>query len=228
MPRLCTALVTVAALAAHAISAEPPSQGSGSAEQGTYLGVLFSTIPPVVYAQVPGLQRENGVLVNFVLPDSPAAQAGLQRYDILLQYDDTQIKDCDHFAELIRSDSPKRSVKLTFLRGGKEQTVQATLVLGPALKVTQTNKDPDVPKGTGKPAPGGVSVSVKPLESGLVTVLIEYLDEKSELHSVTCKRKTLKEVDAEIVKLPTKIQPLAKSAWNQVREKLEQKNDERK
>jgi membrane-associated protease RseP (regulator of RpoE activity) len=225
----------LAVLAPSVAQAQPTtSQGSGDTEKGTYLGVLFSAVPQPLYAQVPTLRRDYGVVVNFVLPDSPAAKAGLQRYDILLEYDNTPIKDCDQFAELIRADKPDRSIKLSYLRGGKEQSTQAKLELGPALKVTEkTNRDPDktydVPKGVGKPAPGGVTVSVKPLDGGLVTVLVEYLDDKSgELHSIPLQRKTLTEVDDEIVKLPTRIQPLAKSAWKQVREKLEQKSEDKK
>src|SRR5205085_12091258 len=127
---------------------------------------------------------------------------------------------------------PDRTVRLTCLRGGKEQTGQERLELGPALRVTNssdTARNGDVPKGTGKPAPGGVSVSVKPLEGGLVTVLVEYVDDKTgELCSIPLQRKTLKEIDAEIVKLPNRIQPLAQSAWTQVRERLEPKNDDKK
>jgi membrane-associated protease RseP (regulator of RpoE activity) len=214
-----------------AIAAEPPSQGSSDGEKGTYLGVLFSAVPQPVYAQVPDSFRDRGILVNFVLPDSPAAKAGLKRYDILLRYDDNELKDCDQFADLIRNDSPGRGVKLTFLRGGAEHTVQAKLDLGPALKVAQAGSGDktEVPKGTGKPPPGGVSLSVKPLEGGLWNVLVEYRDEKSgELRSIPIERKTLKEVDEEIVKLPTSIQSLTKSAWSRARERLEGKNDDKK
>jgi hypothetical protein len=171
--------------------------------------------------------------VNFVLADSPASKAGIQRYDILLQYDDVQIKDCDHFAELISNDSPNRTVRLKLVRAGKEENVEAKLQKGPALRVAQNTKSPDkngdVPKGRGKPVPGGVILSVKPLEGGLVSVLLEYLDEKNgELRSVPLSRKTLNEVDAEIVKLPVSIKPSAESAWAQARERLEQKNDDKK
>jgi len=226
---LPTLLATLAA--APFVHADPPGTSSRDAEpKGTYLGVLFSSIPQPMYAQVPALPADQGVLVNFILPNSPAAKAGLKQYDILLSYNDTAIKDCDHFAKLISEDEPDRAVKLTFVRGGEKQTVEAKLELGPALKVTQA-KDPnsDVPKGKGKPAPGGVSLSVEPLEGGLVTVLVEYLDDKSGvLQSIPMKRKTLKQVDDEIDNLPLKILPLAQSAWKKVRGRLEQKNDDKK
>jgi serine protease Do len=75
------------------------SQRDGSADasaddKGTYLGVLFAPVPDVVYDQLPQLERQRGVVVSFVLPDSPAAKAGLRRNDILLQYDDHKVRDC--------------------------------------------------------------------------------------------------------------------------------------
>src|SRR5437868_7858116 len=133
MLRWFSILVLLTAVAVRPAQAQSSSKGSGEGDKGTYLGVLFSAVPQAVYAQVPVLPHDNGVLVNFVLPGSPAAVAGLQRYDVLLQYDSTQIKDCDHFAELIRNDNPDHTLKLTYLRGGNEQTAQASLDLGPAL-----------------------------------------------------------------------------------------------
>ena len=76
--------------------------------EGTYLGVLFASVPDVVYDQVPQLDRNRGVVVSYVIPDSPAAKAGLRRNDILLQYDDHKLRDCEQLAHLIRDDKPER------------------------------------------------------------------------------------------------------------------------
>src|SRR5262249_59191177 len=67
-------------------------------EKGTYLGVLISPVPEVLYDQLPQLPPGQGVVVTHVLPDSPAAQAMLRRHDILLAYADEKIRDCEHFA----------------------------------------------------------------------------------------------------------------------------------
>ena len=54
--------------------------------------------------------------------DSPAAAAMLRRHDILLTYADEKIRDCEHFARLIRADKPEHKVKLTLLRSGQKMT----------------------------------------------------------------------------------------------------------
>jgi hypothetical protein len=227
--RLSTLLALFAAFSALRAQSQTPNQPAAE-EKGTYLGVLFSAVPEVLYSQLPALPHGNGVVANFILPESPAAQAGLQRHDILLQYDDVRIKDCEHFANLIRNDAPTHTVKLVFLRAGKEQTAKATLVLGPALKVAQNSRMPDkiseIPRATGKSAPGGVSVSVKPLDSGRVSVVVEFVDDGTgELRSIPWQRKTLEEVDLEIGKLPERVKPLALSAWTKVRDRLQQKDE---
>src|SRR5262245_12381427 len=91
--------------------AQPPAE-----EKGTYLGILCAQVPEVVYDQVPQLPREHGVVVSHVLPDSPAAKAGLRRNDILLKYGDEAVRDCEQVARLIRDDKPERKVRLTYLR----------------------------------------------------------------------------------------------------------------
>src|SRR5437762_7922457 len=94
-------------------AAQPPAE-----ERGTYLGVLFAPVPDIVYDQLPQLPRERGAVVSHLLPDSPAVKAGLRRNDILLQYGDEKVRDCEHVARLIRDDRPDHKVHLTYLRGG--------------------------------------------------------------------------------------------------------------
>ncbi len=94
-------------------------QIDSSKDKGTYLGVLFSPVPEVLYDQVPDLPRGQGVVVTHILPDSPAAKSKLNRHDIILQYDEDKVRDCEHFARLIQADKPERKVKLLVLRGGK-------------------------------------------------------------------------------------------------------------
>jgi len=99
--------------------AQNPDNTAGGEEKGTYLGVLISPVPEVLYDQLPQLPLGQGVVVTHVLPDSPAAQAMLRRHDILLIYNDEKIRDSEHFARLIRADKPDRTVKLTLLRTGQ-------------------------------------------------------------------------------------------------------------
>lgn len=193
----------------------PPAE-----EKGTYLGVLFAPVPDVLYDQLPQLPRDRGVVVSHVLPESPAAKAGLRRNDILLQYDDEKVRDCEHFARLIRDDKQDRKVRLTYLRGGKEATAEATLALGPVLRIAQkgagTNSD-DQPRGTAKSANHGtVSIAATPLGGNTMKVTVEYY-EGGRILSVPCSG-TPEEIDAQVLKLPTQVQGLVKIALRRLRE----------
>jgi hypothetical protein len=204
------------------------SQKEGTArpqteDRGTYLGVLFAPVPEVVYDQLPQLPREQGVVVSHVLPDSPAAKAGLRRNDILLLYGDEKVRDCEQFARLIRDDKPERKVRLTYLRGGKEATADATLALGPVLRIAQkgagSNSD-DQPRGTAKAAadPAAVNIAATPLGGNSMKVTIEYYDGNTgRIRSFPCSG-TPEEIDSQILKLPGDVQKLVKVALRRLRE----------
>ena len=85
-----------------------------------------------------GDDGDRGALVSGVLPDSPAARAGLKPGDILVAYDGkpVQIRYADQLPELNRRmlETPiGGGVELVFLRDGEERKVKATTeARGPA------------------------------------------------------------------------------------------------
>ena len=191
-------------------------------EKGTYLGVLFGDVPDVLYDQLPDLPRGQGVVVTHVLPDSPAAQAKLLRNDIVLEYNKEKVQDKEHFARLIRADKPEHKVELLILRGGKRLTVEATLTLGPILRIGKLTPpvsmkvaDDKSPKGALKPVgPGTVNVTALPLGEGKIKVTIEYYDE-GRLRCATCSGNE-KEVESTVKDLPERVQPLARIAMKRI------------
>jgi hypothetical protein len=213
---LCAALVLPASARAQ--------KGEQAEEKGTYLGVLFSPVPEVLYDQIPDLPRGQGVVVTLVLPDSPAAKSKVNRHDIILEYDSTKINDCEHFARLIHADKPDRSVKLLLLRGGKQMTTEVTLTTGPVLRIAKSNTtgtskttDDSTPKGTAKPTgPGSVSVTALPLGENKIKLTIEYYEE-GRLRTASCSGNP-EAIESEIEKLPNRVQTLAKSALNRIRD----------
>jgi hypothetical protein len=203
--------------------APPATEPPMTEEKGTYLGVLFGPLSEVLYDQFPQVPRNRCVLVTHVLPDSPAAQADLRRNDVLLQYGDEKIRDCEHFARLIQADKPNNKVKLQILRDGKESTVEATLGLGPILKIAQharntAHEAPD-PKAVAKPnGPAPVSVTAVPLAGDKMRVTIEYYQEGTgRLRTVTCEGGN-SDIDAEITKLPERERNLARVALQRIRD----------
>ena len=222
------ALVAALLLLLPATRAQPSDSDE---EKGTYLGVLISPVPEVLYDQVPDLPRNQGVMVTHVLPESPAAQAGLRRHDVLLEYNDDKIRDCEHFARLIRADRADNKVKLGLVRAGRKETVEVTLALGPVLKIVQTNRAAsrdvaEVPRGTAKlGGPPSVSVAATPLEGGKLRVTIEYYqDGTGRLRTVTCEG-TPADIAAEVQKLPARVKGLADVALDRIRARVYQENE---
>ena len=85
-----------------------------------YIGVSTAAVPPAISAQL-GLPEGFGLLVEAVMPDSPAKAAGLQQYDVLKQFNDQQLAEPGQLAALVRAAGKGSEVTLTLLRKGAEQ-----------------------------------------------------------------------------------------------------------
>ncbi|MER3457600.1 MAG: hypothetical protein C4309_02165, partial [Chloroflexota bacterium] len=62
-----------------------------------------------------------------IAADSPAAQAGLQRGDILLKINDTAVNSYKDLVNALANLTAGDQVTLTITRGGVERTLTATL-----------------------------------------------------------------------------------------------------
>lgn len=87
---------------------------------------MTSPVPPAVSAQL-GLPEDFGLLVQEVLPDSPAAKAGVEKHDILKLYNDQQLVDPNQLATLVRATGKDASASLTVIRKGQEQKLNVTI-----------------------------------------------------------------------------------------------------
>lgn len=92
----------------------------------TFLGVETSDVPSVVAEQL-GLAKGFGLVVDYVVPDGPAAAAGVQQNDILKMLNDQILTEPDQLGKLIRSMTEGTSVTLTVLRKGAETRLTAKL-----------------------------------------------------------------------------------------------------
>jgi len=90
------------------------------------LGIAIRKITSDVAAQL-HVQEGKGVLVAQVQPGSPAAKAGLKEGDIILAFNGVEVNDPNTFRNRVASTPPGTTVRLTILRNGRQQEVQATL-----------------------------------------------------------------------------------------------------
>ena len=91
-----------------------------------YLGVTLQELTPAM-ARGLGIPEARGVLVADVVPDSPAARAGLQRGDVITAVDGKPVTDAGHLRNLIAGLAPDTKVKLTALRKGREEVVDVAI-----------------------------------------------------------------------------------------------------
>jgi len=97
-----------------------------------FLGVRYVTINEAVQ-NANNLSREQGALLvadgatPAVLPNSPADNAGLSSGDIVLKINDTNITKKNPLAEVVEQFEVGKTVTLTYVRDGEEQTTQVTL-----------------------------------------------------------------------------------------------------
>jgi hypothetical protein len=129
-----------------------------SQERRPYLGVALEQVPEAFASQLPDLiKKEQGLLVTEVEEGSPADQAGLQRHDILVTYDDQRLCCVEQLGRLLFSDEPGREVKLGIVR--EAELMSRMLTLGdesiPEEPMFEENfEDPQMdydPQGTSSP-----------------------------------------------------------------------------
>lgn len=92
----------------------------------SYLGVGLQDIN-ADRAKALKLPEEAGVEITLVVPNSPAAAAGIKAGDVVTRYDDQRVEGRDQFQRMVHETPPGREVKLQVYRDGMPQTVTARI-----------------------------------------------------------------------------------------------------
>ncbi len=93
---------------------------SGKVVRG-WLGVLVQQITPEI-AEGLKLPESKGALVSDVTPGGPAAKAGIQRQDIITEFNGQTIDEMQELPKLVAVTPPGTEVQLKYIRNGKEKT----------------------------------------------------------------------------------------------------------
>jgi len=105
----------------------PPPPGQPTKQQPVaYIGVLTRDVTPELRSQF-SLPEGFGLMVEEIMPGSPAEQAGLKVHDILLKLDDQQLITMEQLMALVRARKKGEVVQLTRISGGKESQLPVTL-----------------------------------------------------------------------------------------------------
>lgn len=108
-------------------AAEPAQASPGrTATPVPYIGVMTRDVPQEVRTQF-ALPPGFGIVVDGVMPDSPALQAGIKEHDVLVKLDDQQLVSMEQLMILVRAKKKGDVVSLTVISGGQEKRVPVTI-----------------------------------------------------------------------------------------------------
>ena len=108
-----------------AIRVSDQLRATGKVSRGR-IGVQIGPVDKEVAESI-GLGSATGALVSAVEPDSPAAKAGLQAGDVIVQFNGTKIDKVSDLPRLVGNTKPGSKASLTIFRRGKQQQLSITV-----------------------------------------------------------------------------------------------------
>ena len=117
---------------------------AGGIERG-FLGIMFQSVDRDL-AEHFGVADATGVLINHVVPESPADRSGLETGDIITRFDGRDVEaeeqeDLGSFQRLVARVPPGSEVSVDYLRSGEAR--QTTLVIGDQPKLEGAEEESD-------------------------------------------------------------------------------------
>ncbi|HKM83509.1 MAG TPA: PDZ domain-containing protein [Candidatus Acidoferrum sp.] len=93
---------------------------------GSWLGVGVAEVTPEKVKEL-RLPAERGALLGKIVPDSPAARAGLKENDVITEINGQRVEGSEQFRRMIREIPAGRTAQLSVWRDGRQQIITVTL-----------------------------------------------------------------------------------------------------
>lgn len=91
-----------------------------------YIGIQMTDVPEE-YVEDLGLESSKGAFVADVMFRSPAHEAGLQKYDVIVRMDGKDIHTSSDVQKIVRSKKPGESLAVDVIRNGRPVTLTVTV-----------------------------------------------------------------------------------------------------
>lgn len=122
------------AIEAPADDAPPPPPAAGEAPPAkapaageiAYIGVVSSAVPGMLADHL-GLQPGQGIVVRAVMPDGPAAKAGLAENDVITKFAGNAVGTPEDLTREVRACKPGDAIKIDVIQKGKAAVLDLTL-----------------------------------------------------------------------------------------------------
>jgi serine protease Do len=124
------------------------------------IGVSFNPTTPAM-ARVYGA-KNGGVTISDVMPDLPAAKAGLQTGDTITAINGKPVKNGDDLVTIISAVKPGNKVDVTYLRNGQQKETSVSIVDRTKLSEDRTEEAGDA-SDSREPVPAKLGVTVHSL-----------------------------------------------------------------
>ncbi len=139
-------------------------QAHGRVARG-WLGVQIQSVTPEVAASL-GINEPKGAIVAGVVPDSPAAKAGLRQGDVILAINGKEVQDSQDLTRRVATLAAGKTATLTAVREGASRTISVTIGQRKEDQVASAGE----PQGTPSSAAGATGSA---MGMGLATVTPE-------------------------------------------------------
>ncbi len=126
-----------------------------------WLGVLIKPLTPEL-AKSSGTKDTKGLVISDVLADSPAAKAGLQPGDILLEFDGKKVEAPADLQRAVGFTTPGATAKMKVLRDKGERTVELT--------IGEASDEREITSRPGQRGPSSLGMEVRPAWEAFLAV----------------------------------------------------------
>jgi Do/DeqQ family serine protease len=102
-----------------------------------WLGVSIQPLTSDLVKQF-NLSDDNGVLVGDVVEDSPAEKAGIQRGDVIVEFNGVAVKDVRQLRNMVADSAPGKEIPVKLIREGKTKIIEIKITELPSEIVAQS------------------------------------------------------------------------------------------
>ena len=93
-----------------------------------WLGVMIQKITPDL-AKSFSLADKNGALVGDVIPEGPAAKAGIKRGDVIVKFNGQEVSNMEQLPKIVAQTTPETNVSVVVVRDGKPMTLDVRIAI---------------------------------------------------------------------------------------------------